>query len=112
MKTCICGEGAQVTQPGCPVCDNNPVPEPARPSEGSVTCSDLVGELGAALWEIAELRDALEMKREHGMDGMSLEHQCQALERAHRAVSGVFNAMRPSSPNTEVSDRAGDGARS
>jgi hypothetical protein len=41
--------------PKC-VCRRNLAPEPARPSEGSVTCSDWLGELEAAL-RIAKLAD-------------------------------------------------------
>lgn len=44
MKKCTnCGLANEDNQIVCWSCMNNLVPEPARPSEGSVTCSDLVG---------------------------------------------------------------------
>jgi hypothetical protein len=47
--------------PKC-VCANNRAPEPARPSEGAVTCSGLVAESEAALALLCKVRDALKLE--------------------------------------------------
>ena len=102
MKTCPCGWKNKDSDAFCEGCLAELVPEPARPSEGSVTCSEWVEELEAALSHVGNALD------KWPDDDRGTNYQ-SALIAGTRLLNAI-NSERSRSSTEKLNDR--DGGRS